>query len=161
MAKMFLVENLVRLSSAKPMMPHRWQIIGAGPPTTHEDFHMKVIVARVLTSACLLAGLGAMPVQAAGDRGSDSEAQEMVKKAVALIKSAGPDKAYKAFTEHPDGAFKDRDLYVFVYNFAGDCLAQGANPKMVGKNLIDDLLRRLRTNGRSAVVAIRLSYARV
>ncbi|HXA46335.1 MAG TPA: cache domain-containing protein [Burkholderiaceae bacterium] len=74
---------------------------------------------------------------AAGDRGSDAEAEAMVKKAVALIKSAGPEKAYKAFTDHPDGAFKDRDLYVFVYDFDGVCLAQGANSKMVGKNLID------------------------
>lgn len=72
----------------------------------------------------------------AGERGSEAEAQSMVKQAVALIKSAGPEKAYKTFTDHPDGAFKDRDLYVFVYDFEGNCLAQGANPKMVGKNLI-------------------------
>ena len=73
---------------------------------------------------------------AAGDRGTDAEAEAMVVKAVALIKSVGPDKAYKVFTDHPDGAFKDRDLYVFVYDFDGVCLAQGANAKMVGKNLI-------------------------
>jgi cytochrome c len=85
----------------------------------------------------------AMPVifmgncRAAGDRGTEAEAQGMVTKAVALIKSAGPEKAYKAFTDHPDGAFKDRDLYVFVYDFDGICLAQGANPKMVGKNLLE------------------------
>ena len=60
----------------------------------------------------------------------------MVAKAVALIKTAGTAKAYKTFTEHTDGAFKDRDLYVFVYDLDGNCLAQGANPKMVGKNLI-------------------------
>jgi cytochrome c len=74
---------------------------------------------------------------AAGDRGTDAEAEAMVTKAVALIKSVGPEKAYKVFTDHPDGAFKDRDLYVFVYDFDGICLAQGANSKMVGKNLID------------------------
>ncbi len=74
---------------------------------------------------------------AASERGSEAEAQAMVKQAVALVKSAGNEKAYKAFTDHPDGAFKDRDLYVFVYDFEGICLAQGANPKMVGKNLID------------------------
>ena len=74
---------------------------------------------------------------AAGPHGSEPEAQEMVKKAVALVKSAGADSAYKTFTEHPAGAFKDRDLYVFVYDFQGNCLAQGANPKMIGKNLIE------------------------
>lgn len=73
---------------------------------------------------------------AAGDRGTEAEAQQMVTKAVALVKSAGPEKAYKSFTEHPDGAFKDRDLYVFAYDLEGNCLAQGANAKMVGKNLI-------------------------
>ena len=73
---------------------------------------------------------------AAGDRGSEVEAQNMVAKATALIKSAGPEKAYKTFTDHPDGTFKDRDLYVFVYDFDGICLAQGANSKMVGKNLL-------------------------
>lgn len=73
---------------------------------------------------------------AAGDRATAEEAHQMVTKAVALIKSAGPEAAYKSFTDHPDGAFKDRDLYVFVYDFDGICLAQGANPKMVGKNLV-------------------------
>lgn len=76
------------------------------------------------------------PFASAADRATEAEAQQMVVKAVALIKSAGPEKAYKVFTEHPDGAFKDRDLYVFVYDFDGKCLAQGGNPKMVGKNLI-------------------------
>ncbi|WP_444844663.1 cache domain-containing protein [Duganella caerulea] len=73
---------------------------------------------------------------AENDQASAPEGEAMVKQAVALIKSAGPEKAYKVFTEHPGGAFKDRDLYVFVYDFDGTCLAQGANPKMVGKNLL-------------------------
>lgn len=86
--------------------------------------------------AALTASMLAVPAIAA-ERGSEAEAQKMVADALALIKSAGPEKAYKTFTDHPDGAFKDRDLYVFVYDFAGNCLAQGANAKMVGKNLIE------------------------
>jgi hypothetical protein len=35
------------------------------------------------------------------------------------------------------GEFIDRDLYVFVYDFRGVCLAHGANPKLVGRNLWD------------------------
>ena len=31
---------------------------------------------------------------------------------------------------------KDRDLYVFIYDLNGKCLAHGANPKLVGKDLI-------------------------
>lgn len=94
---------------------------------------MKTFATTVLTASALLFTLHAF---AAGERGSEAEAQDMVKKALALVKSAGPEKAYKAFTDHPDGTFRDRDLYVFVYDFDGNCLAQGANPKMVGKNLI-------------------------
>ncbi|HJV82890.1 cache domain-containing protein [Noviherbaspirillum sp.] len=93
----------------------------------------KSMIAAAVLGAQIVISAGAW---AAGDRGSEAEAQAMVKRAVALIKSAGPEKAYKSFTDHPDGAFKDRDLYVFVYDFEGNCLAQGANPKMVGKNLI-------------------------
>jgi signal transduction histidine kinase len=92
---------------------------------------MKKSIAAAILGAQLVT-----QVAGAADRATEVEAQNMVKQAVALIKSAGPEKAYKAFTDHPDGAFKDRDLYVFVYDFDGNCLAQGANAKMVGKNLI-------------------------
>jgi len=94
---------------------------------------MRIQTAAVLTFI-FQTGIAA-GVQAADVHGNPAEAEAMVKQAVALIKSAGPDKAYKSFSEHPNGAFKDRDLYVFVYDFEGNCLAQGANPKMVGKNL--------------------------
>lgn len=95
---------------------------------------------KICLASVLFAGAQAFTATAsfaAGEHATEAEAQDMVKKAVALIKSAGPESAYKTFTEHPGGAFKDRDLYVFVYDFQGNCLAQGANPKMVGKNFID------------------------
>jgi cytochrome c len=95
---------------------------------------------KICLATALFAGIQVMSTTAtlaAGAHGSEADAQEMVKKAVALVKSAGPDMAYKTFTEHPGGAFKDRDLYVFAYDFQGNCLAQGANAKMVGKNLIE------------------------
>lgn len=58
----------------------------------------------------------------------------MVKRALAYIKEVGPDSAYEEFTNGKK--FKDRDLYVIVYDLNGKNLAQGANPKLVGKNLI-------------------------
>lgn len=70
----------------------------------------------------------------AADQGTAAEAEAMVKKAVAMIKSAGPEKAYDEFTNGK--SFKDRDLYVIVYDLNGKNLAQGANPKLVGKDLI-------------------------
>jgi signal transduction histidine kinase len=95
----------------------------------------KNTLATSLLTVALLAA-SSLSLAATAERGTEPEALDMVKKAVALVKSAGPEKAYKVFTDHPDGAFKDRDLYVFVYDFEGNCLAQGANPKMVGKNLV-------------------------
>ncbi|NDI86437.1 cache domain-containing protein [Undibacterium crateris] len=89
------------------------------------------LAASVFGVAVFFSGLAS-----AAEHGSEAEAQKMVKDGIALVKSAGADKAYKTFTEHPDGAFKDRDLYVFAYDFEGNCLAQGANAKMVGKNLL-------------------------
>ena len=70
----------------------------------------------------------------AAEAGSPAEAEALVKKAAALIKSAGADKAFEEITNGK--SFKDRDLYVFVYDLNGKCLAHGANPKLVGKDLI-------------------------
>jgi len=70
----------------------------------------------------------------AAEQGSVAEAEAMVKKAVAFIKANGPDKAYEEFTNGK--SFKDRDLYIIVYDLNGKNLAQGANPKLVGKDLI-------------------------
>ncbi len=70
----------------------------------------------------------------AADQGTAAEAEAMVKKAVAYIKTNGPEKAYEEFTHGK--SFKDRDLYIIVYDLNGKNLAQGANPKLVGKDLI-------------------------
>jgi signal transduction histidine kinase len=81
-----------------------------------------------------LIGLAMCGVARAADQGTASEAEAMVKRAVAQIKSAGAEKAYDEFTNGK--SFKDRDLYIVVYDLNGKNLAQGANPKLVGKELI-------------------------
>ena len=73
----------------------------------------------------------------AADVGTKDEATAMVKKAVALIKANGAEKAYAEFS-NPKGPFVDRDLYVVVYDMTGKCLAHGANAKMIGRDLIDN-----------------------
>lgn len=86
----------------------------------------------------LMLGLGLMavlPAWAAADHGSRDEAVAMTKKAVAYIKANGPEKSYEEFTNGK--SFKDRDLYVIVYDLNGKNLAQGANPKLVGKDLMN------------------------
>ena len=63
------------------------------------------------------------------------DAVAMVKKAVTLIKAEGPEKAYADINK--GGEFLNGELYVVVQTFDAKVLAQSANNKMVGKNLID------------------------
>ena len=72
----------------------------------------------------------------AGDKGTPAEAEALVKKAVAFMKANGKDKAFAEFG-NPKGQFVDRDLYIFVYDMSGKCVAHGQNPKQVGKDLSD------------------------
>lgn len=88
---------------------------------------------KALLAAFLSCLLFAGPASAASN-GTPAEAEAMVKRAVAYIKANGTDKAYDEFTNGK--SFKDRDLYIIVYDLNGKNLAQGANPKLVGKNLI-------------------------
>lgn len=89
-----------------------------------------------LSGAALVFGALALPAVAA-DKASPNEAVAMVKKAVALVKSEGKDKAFAAFADPANKDFHDRDLYLYVYDMNGVSLAHGANPKMVGKNLLN------------------------
>ena len=80
--------------------------------------------------------LGTAGVTFGAQFGTAAEAEAMVKKAVALIKSDGKDKAF-AEINNPKGKFIDRDLYIFVYDMTGKCVAHGFNQKMIGKELIE------------------------
>jgi signal transduction histidine kinase len=88
------------------------------------------LVAKVILATTLASG-AAM----AADRANKSEAEAMVKKAVAHLKSKGT-AAYADFTA-PSKNFVDRDLYIVVYGLDGKCLAHGQNAKQVGKDLIN------------------------
>ncbi|GAB2866059.1 cache domain-containing protein [Pseudoduganella ginsengisoli] len=72
----------------------------------------------------------------AGERGTPDEAIALVQKAVAYLKANGKEKAYAEFN-NPAGQFKDRDLYIFVIDMTGMEWANGANQKIVGKNVLD------------------------
>lgn len=87
----------------------------------------------------VITSLGAIAVglamsTSAQAQGTASEAEAQVKAAVAFIKANGPEKAYEEFTNGTK--FKDRDLYITVYDLNGKNLAHGSNPKMIGKELI-------------------------
>ncbi len=81
--------------------------------------------------------LALLPFAAAAygaDAGTPAEAEALVKKAGAYIKANGPEKAFEEVTNGK--SLNDRDMYVFVYDMNGKCVAHGANPKLVGKDLI-------------------------
>ena len=92
---------------------------------------MKKIFATVLVSFFLFTSGS---ITWAGEFGTAPEAEAMVKKAIALIKADGKE---KAFTEvnNPKGKLVDRDLYIFIYDLQGVCVAHGFNQKMIGKDL--------------------------
>jgi len=91
-----------------------------------------VAAALLVAAFSVLGGLASAETGATKD-----EAVAMVKKAVAYIKTEGPDKAYPAIS-NPTGEFVDRDLYIVVYGLDGMVLAHGANAKRIGTNQIDD-----------------------
>jgi cytochrome c len=71
---------------------------------------------------------------AAEEFASSDEAVAFVKKAVALYKAEGKDKAFAAFQD-ANGAFQVKDLYIFVQDVKGNMLAHGKNAGLVGKDL--------------------------
>src|SRR5262245_29533795 len=87
----------------------------------------------IIIAAGLLAFAGAA---AAGESASKDDATAMVKQAVSFIKEQGVDKAY-AEISNKAGRFKDRDLYIVVYQLDGKVLAHGANEKLIGKDMSD------------------------
>jgi cytochrome c len=69
---------------------------------------------------------------AATQKGNRQEAVAMVKRAVAMVKTEGREKAFAAISDPANTDFHDRDLYIYVYDFNGVVLAHGNNPQMVG-----------------------------
>jgi hypothetical protein len=65
-------------------------------------------------------------------QGSADEALAMVRAAAAHLEAVGRSQAFKDFHD-AEGAFIDRDLYIFSMDRNGVYLAVGNNPQMVGK----------------------------
>jgi cytochrome c len=89
---------------------------------------------KVLLAIC--AGAISLPAATTERRATPQEAQAMVKKAVAMIRKEGQDKAFAAITDKR-GGFTVGDLYITVWGMDGVVRAHGANANMVGKNLYD------------------------
>jgi len=95
---------------------------------------MKKLIATIVgvTFLVLMAGT----IACAAEFGTAAEAETLVKKAIQLIRAEGRDKAFVEIN-NPKGKFVDRDLYIFVYDMDGECVAHGFNPKMIGKELLE------------------------
>jgi len=88
-----------------------------------------------LAMASLLISFAGMSV-AASDRGTADEAVAMVKKVIDDMKKEGKEKVIQD-VQAGSARYKDRDLYVFISGMDGITRANGANPKIAGKNLND------------------------
>ena len=98
---------------------------------------MNIRAIAPLAAAAIAAVYFAGGAVVSAEPATKEEAVAMVQKAVAAIKSEGPEKAY-AEISNPSGKFVDRDLYIVVYGLDGMVLAHGANASRVGTNQIDD-----------------------
>jgi cytochrome c len=86
----------------------------------------------------VFAALSIMPLHAAtSEFGSKDEAVAMVKRVQEMFKNDGAAATFKAVSDPSTKEFHDRDLYVFIYDMSGVCVAHGARPALIGKNLID------------------------
>jgi cytochrome c len=90
---------------------------------------------RLMIAALVFVGFGIASAQAQ-EYGTKEEAKAMAEKAAQFFTANGKDKAFAAINDGTDG-LKDRDLYVFVYDDNGICVAHGANKALIGKNLLD------------------------
>ncbi len=101
---------------------------------------MKTLCIGFAVCSFLLAGAGPAAAKegtsAKGKRGTEAEAEALVRKAVALIKAKGQDKAFAEIND-AKGPFVDRDLYISVFDMGGVCRAHGYNAKMIGKDMLD------------------------
>jgi signal transduction histidine kinase len=98
---------------------------------------MKTMMKTLMKTLMILAFLmvsGAAP--AASERGTQDEAVALVKKVIADIKKYGKERVVQD-VQNQSAQYRDRDLYVSIGTLEGVNLANGANPKIAGKNLID------------------------
>lgn len=91
---------------------------------------MKSII-RVMVTALTL--FGCIGIASASQQ---DEAKALVKKAVALVKAQGNEKAFAEFN-NPAGKFVKGELYIFVFDSTGVTLAHGATAKLIGKRMYD------------------------
>jgi signal transduction histidine kinase len=90
----------------------------------------------LVMALAFLAWAASQPAAAAAQFGTKDEAVAMVKRVQEKFAKDGAAATFAAVNDHSVPAFHDRDLYPFIYDLKGLCVAHGARPALVGKNLI-------------------------
>ncbi len=87
-----------------------------------------------------LAALAALAISAASTQASEISTEDqvvaMVHRVQEKFKKDGLEATVAAVNDKSTSEFHDRDLYAFIYDMQGICLANGSRPALVGKNLI-------------------------
>lgn len=91
---------------------------------------------RYLKLLLVLLALGGLPTATIAYHGSKEEAVALVQRALQHIQQVGLDQALADFKQ-PGNPFQDHDLYVFVYDFQGNNLANSIPIKLPAVNLRD------------------------
>jgi len=73
----------------------------------------------------------------AAEKATPEEAKKMVEQAVAYVKAKGQETALKELNK-PKGKFVKGELYVFAYDLNAVMKAHPVDPKLVGKNLMNE-----------------------
>lgn len=120
------------------LIPVAWRMVsrGALKVPARKTRALPLLVTFLLTLLIAWVPLASAAAPTFTAREHKREAVAMVERALAYIQANGKEKALAEFN-NPKGAFVDRDLYVFAYDFFGVNKALATNPGLVGKNLID------------------------
>lgn len=92
---------------------------------------------RQIAFVLFAALLASAPARAAIPHGTKTEAVAMVQRVEAMFKRNGAAATFKAVDDKSNKAFHQGDLYAFIFTLKGLCVAHGASPAPIGKNLID------------------------
>jgi signal transduction histidine kinase len=93
---------------------------------------VRLIAPTIFLLLCVVATADAASVS-----GTKQEAVAMVHRVQEMFKKEGPEATFKAVDDPSTSEFHDRDLYPFIYTLSGICVAHGARPALIGKDLID------------------------
>ena len=91
-----------------------------------------------IAAGALFSTLSIIPLHAAPSRhGSKDEAVTMVQRIQDMFSKEGVATPFKATSDPSTQEFHDRDLYPFLCELSGVCVAHGARPALIDNDLID------------------------